>query len=383
MVSNFDTTPIFHLLPLPTLVVALDGEDLRIKDINPAYANLLHTQSKELRGKLLEEVFSNSFLPSASNILSSLKKVFASGEKHKFVEAPNQDSEENRNWVWQVEHIPQGNRENLKEVVQVLQKQSRTENWPIIADIPQTSGNPFSLWEEGLKLSKTGTWELDLTSQRLFWSPTVKEIHGVSITYQPELSSAIHFYKEGVSRKVIGKALELAKENGQPFDVELQIITAKGKEKWIRATGKVAFENGLVSRVYGAVQDIDETKRSFMGMLSEKIHYETLLQSIKAIVYVANADKLYLTFVSSQVESLLGYQSWNLTLYQNFWTKFAEKSKIKEIESNYKSLGSQSPSFEMKYVIRHNNGELVPIHDRVTVIKKKNITLFRGVITLD
>ena len=50
-------------------------------------------------------------------------------------------------------------------------------------------------------------------------------------------------------------------EQGESFDDEFIIITADGKEKWVRSMGKAEFENGVCIRVYGAFQDISNRKK--------------------------------------------------------------------------------------------------------------------------
>ncbi len=382
MFHSKDVQPVFHLLPLPTMVILVEEEGIRVKDINPAYVDMLDIQENEAKGKLLHTVFDNPRLPSYTPVEASLKKVLKSGTKDKYTEPPVIHHSQNINWLWQIEHVPQKNKDGSLEVVQILQKLKSKKDWQLETSLPNTVGNPFSLWEEGLKISKTGTWELDLSNDSLFWSPAVKEIHGVSITYQPELHSAVHFYKEGISRKVISRALELARENGQPFDVELQIITAKGEHKWIRATGKAVLQNGIVSRIYGAVQDIDDSKRSLMNMLSEKIKYETLIHSINAIIYEANSKDMCLTFVSSQVEYLMGYLPSKLIQGKGFWTDLATSNSPGSLKDAYKKLAEELSTFELKYTIKKSDGEQIPITDRVTVIKKNKQAYYRGLITI-
>ncbi len=48
---------------------------------------------------------------------------------------------------------------------------------------------------------------------------------------------------------------------GLPWDTELRIITAKGKELWVRAKGEVELVNNKAVRLYGTFQDIDEKKK--------------------------------------------------------------------------------------------------------------------------
>lgn len=106
-------------------------------------------------------------------------------------------------------------------------------------------------------LARIGGWELDVVHRLLSWTSVTREIHGVDSDYIPELTSAINFYKEGTSRDKIKEAVKLAIETGKSWDMELQIVTAQGKEIWVRATGKSNYKDGICTKVYGTFQDIN------------------------------------------------------------------------------------------------------------------------------
>lgn len=120
--------------------------------------------------------------------------------------------------------------------------------------------NADRLFEEAANLAKLGWWELDLGTQTLYWSDIVKKIHEVEPNYIPQLATAINFYKEGPSRRLIQEAVKKTIEEQKIYDLELQIITAKGKEKWVRASGRPIVVDGKVSRLIGIFQDIQSYK---------------------------------------------------------------------------------------------------------------------------
>lgn len=115
--------------------------------------------------------------------------------------------------------------------------------------------------EQTSALSKIGTWEVDLIKHTVYWSSITKEIHDVTNDYQPELNSAINFFKEGESRTLITEMVQKAIDSGQNYDVELEIVTAKGKEKWVRAIGVTESFNNKVVRLYGIFQDLEKQKQ--------------------------------------------------------------------------------------------------------------------------
>lgn len=116
------------------------------------------------------------------------------------------------------------------------------------------------------KMAKVGGWELDLVNNSLFWSDEVYRIHEVDRSYIPELESAIAFYtKEALP--LISEAVQKAIDERKNFNLELQINTARGNKKWVRAIGEPVIAENKVTSVIGTFQDISERKEAEMKLL--------------------------------------------------------------------------------------------------------------------
>ena len=118
-----------------------------------------------------------------------------------------------------------------------------------------------ALLNEMGRLAKVGAWELDVASKKLIWTKEVYDIHEVDESYEPAVSKSIEFYAPA-SRPAIEKAVQQALEQGKPFDLELELITAKGNHRWIHATGKADRERGRTKMISGIFQDITERMQS-------------------------------------------------------------------------------------------------------------------------
>ena len=113
------------------------------------------------------------------------------------------------------------------------------------------------------KNAAIGTWEYDTKSVSLTWSAETKRIHEVSQDYEPNVELALSFYKSGYSLDRVTTLFKDCIENHKSYDAEIQIITATGKEKWVRAIGRPIIENKECVIVQGLFQDIDQkTKNS-------------------------------------------------------------------------------------------------------------------------
>jgi signal transduction histidine kinase/CheY-like chemotaxis protein len=106
-----------------------------------------------------------------------------------------------------------------------------------------------------------GGWSLELPDGRLTWSDEVCAIHEVPAGTAPTLEEALAFYAPEFREALRGR-LASCKKHGTPFDLELQIITAKGRRVWVRAIGSAEQSPaGTFSRLQGAFQDIDDRRK--------------------------------------------------------------------------------------------------------------------------
>lgn len=151
-----------------------------------------------------------------------------------------------------------------------------------------------------------GTWEYDTELNLLTWSDETRKIHEAELGFEPNVESGISFYKEGYSRKLIQTLFSQCLEKHESFDVELQIITAKGREKWVRAIGKPEVNNGICVRVLGLFQDIDDqTKKAKLLALKEE---ELRTNFEQAIVGMAILDLTgHWIKVNDSLNKMLGY----------------------------------------------------------------------------
>ncbi|MFH5832549.1 PAS domain-containing protein [Halalkalibaculum sp. DA384] len=204
--------------------------------------------------------------------------------------------------------------------------------------------------DKAYQIADIGHWELDLVHQQLHWSNTVRRLHEVPSDYEPDLDTAIDFYKAGEHRQNITEAVEQAIQTGRPFDEELKIVTAAGNEKWVRVVGETEFRNGQCARIYGSTQDITRRKEAEQK-LREVVEHSTNM------FYRHDTDHL-LTYVSPQSEQFLGYSPEEA---KQQWTEFVTDHPINEegFRHTQKAIetGQVQPAFPLQ--LQKKNGEII------------------------
>ncbi len=119
-----------------------------------------------------------------------------------------------------------------------------------------------NLLDEIQKVAGVGGWEVDFENNTHYWTEENYRIHETTPEeYTPTIESAIGFYAPE-SVPIIKKAVDDAIKFGKEFDLELDIITAKGRRITIHTSSKVIRKNGKTVRMLGAFQDITELKKA-------------------------------------------------------------------------------------------------------------------------
>lgn len=131
------------------------------------------------------------------------------------------------------------------------------------------------------EVSRVGGWEVDLIKNEVFWTSATRSIHDVAEDYIPNIEDGINFYKEGEHREEITRLVTLAISEGKPWDTELIIITAKGKELWVRAKAEAEMADGKCIRLFGTFQDIHEEKKA-------ELRYQEISNRLKIATEHAN-----------------------------------------------------------------------------------------------
>lgn len=132
------------------------------------------------------------------------------------------------------------------------------------------------LLDETGRLARVGGWEIDLKGNSLYWSETTYKIHEVDPGFVPTVELGINFYApEAIP--VISRYVDRAIRLGEPFDVELELITAKKNRLWVRAIGEAYRENDEIVKIGGVFQDINTRKLIEEELKKHREHLEELV----------------------------------------------------------------------------------------------------------
>jgi len=117
------------------------------------------------------------------------------------------------------------------------------------------------LLEASGELAHVGGWEVDVATRSVIWTRQTYRIHGVGDDHVPTLESSLDFFV-GEARTRMREATERCMEQGEPFDLELPMRTARGRQITVRVRAKAEREGERVSRIYGVTHDVTRQREA-------------------------------------------------------------------------------------------------------------------------
>ena len=122
----------------------------------------------------------------------------------------------------------------------------------------------FELAEE---MAQIGHWRLDLETNEVFWSRQTLAIHGIEELDENTLTRALEFFLPH-DRARLEAALRACREDGVPYDLELDFRDTNGVLKRVHTHGEIEKIDGCPVAMIGVFQDI-----------TERYHLETRLRA--------------------------------------------------------------------------------------------------------
>ncbi len=170
----------------------------------------------------------------------------------------------------------------------------RTEGYyAVMADISKQVETE-NLLEKTYKVAKIGRWESNIQEETFYWSNIAREIFETGSNTAASYSQTMSFFSDKNGHEVISSAMEAAVNNGESFDLELEITTAANNKKWVRVIGEPEFHNDACVKVYGSVQDINDLKRAQIASEQSRELLHAFTDRVRAPIFIKDNEGRYL-----------------------------------------------------------------------------------------
>lgn len=229
-----------------------------------------------------------------------------------------------------------------------------------------------SLLRQQSEISKIGRWEYNIIENTLTWCNMTKAIHEVPSNFKPNIETAIDFYKEGHSRNAISMAIYEATDKATPWNLKLQIITAKGKEKWIMAAGKPFYTNGELIGLIGTCQDIHVQVEADMKTQENEKLLKTLIDHLPLSVFIKDRESKKILVNKAECERLGVESSEELLGKDNYDLYDKEIAKI-YTEQDMKVMTTLEPVLSEEInTFKKNGSETTLLISKIPLINERN-----------
>jgi len=211
--------------------------------------------------------------------------------------------------------------------------------------------------------AQVGGWEIDLVTNKTSWTNVTKQIHEVDMDFEPSVKKGLAFYKPEHHNKIKAAFDDLI-EKGIPYDIEVELITGKGREVWVRVFGYPVMEDGKCVRAYGTMQDITEQKnaKERLNVIFEESTDAHLLFNDSGIIDCNNAA-IKMIGCSSKKELL----SFHPSLFSPEFQPDGRRSDEKSVEMD--ALARKNGVHNFEWVHKRLNGQEFPVEVTLNTVK--------------
>jgi PAS domain S-box-containing protein len=241
----------------------------------------------------------------------------------------------------------------------------------VALDITEETKNE-ELLELTADLARIGSWEIDVVHDKLYWTDTVYELHELDPeTYSPDLKTAINFFRDDF-QELVNEEVAKCLDTGIGFDFEAVIVTAKKKERWVRAIGNAELIDGKCERVYGSFQDIHERKEAGIRLIQANERFEKVTEATSDAIW--DWDILSDSFYRSDaIDHFFGEGTLKRLEEKEFWRDSFHQEDMKYVQESLQSAlqDSSCKRWEMQYRIFNNKDEIVYVRDRALIVRNK------------
>ncbi len=340
-------------LPTATALVGVDGI---LIDASDSWLHTFGLSPKDAMGISVYHLFKNYNEDCGKSLKQCLGKSTAQTCKFSKGESSSELWYENTFTPWYDE------KENL--IGSIVQTHNITEEIQKEKELDRM----LNLLKTKAEVAKVGCWEYELDTEQLFWCEETKKIHQVPASYEPKVNEAISFYKQGYSRNKISMLFHRALENGVPFSEKLVIVTAKGEERWVKASGKAIEKNGTVVKVFGTFQDIHDQVMAEMQTKENQQLLTTLIDNIPLNIFVKDIDsrkilvnKAECEYLEKSQEELIGKTDFDL--YDNEIAKISRDEDLEVMRTLKPMIGKETMCIRKDGETTHFLTSKIPLFD--------------------
>jgi PAS domain S-box-containing protein len=116
---------------------------------------------------------------------------------------------------------------------------------------------------QALQAGRMGSWEWDVTTNKVSWSPELEAIHGLA---PGTFDGSFEAYQKDIhpeDRERVLKSVAQTLERGTEHHIEYRILLPDGTERWVEGKGTLyRTQEGIPTKMVGVCSEVTERKRA-------------------------------------------------------------------------------------------------------------------------
>jgi PAS domain S-box-containing protein len=135
-------------------------------------------------------------------------------------------------------------------------------------------------------LSRTGGWEYDVPSKKMYWTDELFELHGVPLDYEGDLLELVKLCVHPDDRDLIIQSFRKCVNDGIDYDHVVRYIDRNNVRKWVRSKSRAIKEgDGPVLKVIGSVRDVTDEVETFKAVQNSEARFKAVVGAFDDIVF--------------------------------------------------------------------------------------------------
>jgi PAS domain S-box-containing protein len=203
--------------------------------------------------------------------------------------------------------------------------------------------------QDAQRLAKLGYWELDVKTNRLNWSKGSYRIYGFPVEEKSISLEKYYSMTHPDDRDVFKNALELSIREGKSFGLHCRKVKPDGTLLYTFDHCEPYLENGVVTKVFGAIQDISTEGEIRNKLIKNEAKVRAILNSTNDKIFAIDRNYKLIDFNEPAVNILPPlFEKEKLEIGIEMLAQ-SKKSRNSWIEHYNKALAGERINVEKRY----------------------------------
>ena len=325
----------------------------RITWVNKSFEQISKYSMDELAGKKPEDLLSGP--KTKQKTINDIAKAIAARETFRG-EVYNYSKDGSGYWVY-LSLTPiyeNGKWQGYISVETDISEKKRTE---------EKLSRSEKMLKKAQETAKIGHWYFDVINNTLEWSEETKNIHDVAVDFSPNVATAINFYHPESVAKIqaaFKKALL-----GEPYNLDLKIISAAGIEKHIRTMGRPEYEGDKIIGVSGIFMDITREKEVeiLLRESENRLNEAQILAAIGSWEYLVRKDEVIMSKGMARI-----WETEEMQFSREQFLNSVHPDDVEKLKEYIQASIVDSKKYDLLHRIVTPNGTIKYIHAKADVV---------------